>query len=413
MMDTATMRGYAALLLDACLGIGPGARLRVAAEPCHRRLMHAVAEAAYARGARQVRLDYFDPRLSRIRTDSVREEWVEDVSALVRREAETYVEEGWVSLNLVGEEDPKAMEGADPSRVQRALRARSGHVKPFRDAMMSNRLAWCVAPAPTEAWGRSVFLEAGRDPGPDPEAALWAELVPILRLDSPDPAKAAREHGEALQARARALDALALGSLRFQAPGTDLFVRLSPRSRWIGGGSRMPDGRFFLPNHPTEEVFTSPDAGGTEGRAACTRPVDVLGAKVEGAWFEFEGGRVVHFGAARNEAMLGRYLDSDEGARRLGEAALVDATGPIFKSGLVFGNTLIDENAACHIALGASYDEAFEGAAGMDEATKKREGFNDSIVHTDFMIGSERMEVTGTARDGREVPILRGGRFAI
>ncbi|HRY73816.1 MAG TPA: aminopeptidase, partial [Spirochaetia bacterium] len=114
-----------------------------------------------------------------------------------------------------------------------------------------------------------------------------------------------------------------------------------------------------------------------------------------------------------NEAMLGRYLDSDEGARRLGEAALVDATGPIFQSGLVFGNTLIDENAACHIALGASYEEAFEGAEGMDEAAKRREGFNDSIVHTDFMIGSERMEVTGTARDGREVPILRGGRFAI
>lgn len=413
MMDETTMRGYAALLLDACLGLAPGARLRVAAEPCHRPLMHAIAEAAYARGARAVRFDYADPRLARIRADHARDEWVEDVSALVRREAETYVEEGWTTLNLVGEEDPKAMEGADPSRVQRSLKARSGHVKPFRDAMMSNRLAWCVAPAPTAAWGRSVFLDAGRDPGPDPAAALWAELVPILRLDAPDPARAAREHGEALQARGRALDALALESLRFTAPGTDLLVRLSPRSRWIGGGSRMPDGRFFLPNHPTEEVFTSPDANGTEGRAACTRPVDVLGAKVAGAWFEFEGGRVVRFGAARNEAMLGRYLDSDEGARRLGEAALVDATGPIFRSGLVFGNTLIDENAACHIALGASYDEAFEGGGDLDEAAKRREGFNDSIVHTDFMIGSERMEVAGRGSDGREIPILKGGRFAI
>lgn len=412
-MDQKTMRAYATLLLDACLGIEPGSRLRVSGETCHREFMHAVAEIAWSRGARSVRVEYDDPRLSRIFVDGVRDEWVEDVSAIVSRNAETYVEEGWSCLSLMGEDDPKALEGASPDRLQRIMRARSKANKVFREAMLSNHLAWCVAPLPTEAWARAIFGAAGRDPGPDPAASLWAELIPILRLDAADPAATVLAHGKTLQARARKLCDLALDELRFTGPGTDLVIGLSRRSRWVGGGSTRPDGHFFLPNHPTEETFTSPDARRAEGRAACTRPVEVLGAKVEGAWFEFSDGAVTRFGAAKNEAALGRYLDVDEGTRRLGEVALVDATGPIFRSGLVFDNALIDENAACHIALGAAYDDAFEGSGAMDAATRKREGFNESLSHIDFMIGSEEVEVTGRGQDGREVPLIHGGKYAI
>jgi aminopeptidase len=149
-----------------------------------------------------------------------------------------------------------------------------------------------------------------------------------------------------------------------------------------------------------------------EGRAACTRPVEVLGAKVEGAWFQFKGGEVVDFGADRNRESLARYFETDRGARSLGEAALVDGSGPIFKSGLVFNDALIDENAACHIALGAAYDEAFEGSTDMDKAARTATGFNDSMVHTDFMIGSPEVEVTGTTRDGRSIPLITKGNFA-
>jgi aminopeptidase len=281
------------------------------------------------------------------------------------------------------------------------------------EAQMSNRLIWCVAPVPTAAWGTQVFEDAGRKAPADPEAALLAELLPILRLDAADPGAVVRSPAKEIEARAKRLDALALAELHFKGPGTDLRVGLSRRSRWVGGGSRTPDGRYFLANHPSEEVFTSPDARLTEGRAACTRPVEVLGAKVEGAWFEFRGGEVVDFGAAENRASLERYFDIEPHAKRLGEVALVDGSGPIFKSGLVFNNALIDENAACHIALGAAYEEAFEGSEGMDEEAKKGEGFNTSLVHTDFMIGSEKVEVSGIDGNGREKTLIHDGSFAI
>lgn len=412
-MDQTTMRRYAELLVESCLGVKSGSRLRIAGETCHRGLMLEIAARAYALGAREVKLDYSDPRLTRIRAENSREEWLDDASLLLQREAEAYREGEWYSLSLMGEDDPAALEGADPARMQRLSQARMEAMKVFREAMMANALPWCVAPVPTAAWGRSVLSQAGRDPGSDPEAALWQALVPILRLDAPDPAAAVMAHGKLLSARAKALNGLALDSLHFTGPGTDLTVGLSARSRWIGGGSRTPDGHFFLPNHPTEEVFASPDARRTEGHVSCTRPLQVLGAKVEGAWFDFEGGAVRRFGAAKNEASLGRYLDADSGTRRLGEVALVDATGPIFRSGLVFDNALIDENAACHIALGAAYEEAFEGSEGTDDAWKASEGFNVSMCHEDFMIGSEAVSVVGHTASGAEVPILKDGAFAI
>jgi len=413
-MEKSTMERYAALLIDACLGLKAGDRLRIAGEPCARPFMHVLAETAYRRGARQVRLEYPDPSLERIFVDNVREEWVEDVSALVKREADCLVEEGWSYLRLTGEERPGVLEGADSGRLQRFSRVRSLARKNLMEAQMSSRLIWCVAPLPTAAWGRQVFEDAGRDAPADPEAALLAELLPILRLDAPDPGALVLSHAREIEARCKRLDALALSALRFSGPGTELRVGLSRRSRWVGGGSRTPDGRYFLANHPSEEAFTSPDARLTEGRATCTRPVEVLGAKVEGAWFEFRGGVVVDFGAAKNRG-LPRALLPDRAQcpapRRGGPRRR--ARGPIFRSGLVFNDALIDENAACHIALGAAYEEAFEGSEGMDEEAKRGEGFNTSLVHTDFMIGSGQVEVTGIDGGGRERPLIHDGSFAI
>lgn len=412
-MDQDSMRRYAKLLVGTCAGIGEGGRLRIVGEACHRPLMHALAEEAYRRGARLVRLEHPDPHLVRIRIDHSQDAWLDDVSAQLEREAEVYVEEAWASIVLVGDEDPLALEGADMGRVQRQSRARSKAIAKFRESMMQNRQVWCIAPAPTEAWAKAVFEMAGRDPGPAPAESLWAALVPILGLDAEDPALALSRHTQTLMARARTLDSLHLDSLHFEGEGTDLRVGLSPRSRWIGGGSKTPDGQFFLPNHPTEEVFTSPDARRTEGRASCTRPLRVLGSLVQGAWFEFEAGQVVRWGARENLEALSAWLDTDPGARRLGEVALVDATGPIFACGLVFDNGLIDENAASHIALGAAYTEAFEGTEGLDEAGREALGFNESLVHNDYMIGSEKVDVTGRDASGREIPILRAGRFVI
>jgi aminopeptidase len=413
MIAEAELRRYADLLVEGCLYVGKGDRLRIVGEPCLRPFMLIAAEAAYNRGARTVRLEYNDAALRRLTADRIADEWLDDASVLVGRTADAYVEEGWASLNLMGEEAPRALEGADPARLGRLNLAGAAARKNLWSATLNNRLAWCVAPLPTAAWARAIFDAAGRDGGPDPEAALWAELVPILGLDADDPAAAARDHARVLDERAVALTGLKLEGLRFRGPGTELAIGLAPGGRWLGGSSRRPDGRPFLANHPTEEVYTTPDARLTAGRVRCTRPVAVLGQKVEGAWFEFAGGVVVGYGAAAGAAALERYLASDAGAKRLGEVALVDALGAIFKSGLVFDNGLIDENAACHIALGAGFEEVFSGPEGMDEAAKAEVGFNDSQVHCDFMIGSPEVDVFGLDSGGGEIPLLVGGRFRI
>lgn len=416
-MDERWNAAYAKLLAGACLGVTEGARLRISTEIAHRDLARAVAEEAYSLGARAVRVDFDDPRLERIRADRSRNEWFDDAPLPHARLADAYVEEGWATLTLLGEEEPGLLEGADPERLARAARARSAAWKAYRETILSNRVAWCVAPAPTAAWARSILpperLAERAARGEGPEAVLAEILRPLLRLDAADPSAAWRAHVEAIDTRSRRLDGLSLRSLHFRGPGTDLFVGLSPRSRWVGGGSRTPQGAFFTPNIPTEEIFATPDARKTEGRATCTRPVSVRGAKVEGAWFEFEAGRASRCGASRNAASLERYLDTDLGARRLGEVALVDSSGPVAQSGLVFDNGLIDENAACHIALGSGFVEAFAGSESLDEAARAAEGFNDSLVHIDFMIGSDEVDVTGRDAGGAEIPLIRGGRFAI
>jgi len=365
-----------------------------------------VAEEAYARGAARVRLEYDDLRLARARVDRVRDAWLDDVSEVLRAEADAFVKEGWCFLRIAGYEDAAAMEGADHGRMTRLQRAGSRAVQVLRDAQMASRLAWCVIAAPTDAWARTVL-----GPGGTPEA-LWAVLQPILRLDAPDPAAALRAHMDALAARARMLNERRLSSLRFEGPGTDLVVGLSPAARWLGGGDATPDGKPFLPNIPTEEVFTTPDFRLTSGVVTTTRRARIHGTVVEGARLEFRNGVVTSSSATRGADALAEFLDTDEGARRLGEVALVDSASPICRSGRVFDSMLFDENAACHVALGAGYDLGVTGGEKMNDTDKAAAGLNASFVHEDLMIGSDEISVTGTDGNGRTVPVIVKGRFA-
>jgi aminopeptidase len=407
MVERDALRAYAALVLDAGLGVGAGTRLRVGAEPVQRELMLILAEEAYRRGAAHVRLDYDDVRLARIRADSSAEEHLDEVPELLRAEAEVYVREGWSLLRIAGYEDALAMEGADPARLTRIQRGRARAVQKLRDAQMASRLPWCVISAPTEAWARTVLGESAT------VAELWKVLVPIVGLDVPDAAAALRRHMDGLGARARLLNGKSFRSLRFQGPDTDLRVTLSPDSLWLGGADVTPAGKAFLPNIPSEEVFTTPDFRGTEGTVTTTRRARIHGVIVEAARLEFRKGEVVSCSAAKGGEALERFLETDLGARRLGEVALVDASSPIWKSGLVFDSMLLDENAACHVALGAAYDLAFRGAEPLGEQDKARRGFNTSFVHEDLMIGSEQVTVTGFDAAGREHPVIAGGRFSV
>ncbi len=329
----------------------------------------------------------------------------------MRPELQSYLDEDWALLSLDGEEDPDALDGADAERLAAMERA-AAQARHFFSVEMLARLAWCIAPCPTPGWARQV-LGAPASGAEEAVEELWSLLVPLLRLDAPDPEAAWLAHMQRLGARARALNDMRLDSLHFTGPGTDLEVGLLPLSRFACASGPCGSGAVFIMNMPTEEVYTTPDVRRARGTARCTRPVKVMGVPVQGARFEFADGAVRRADADRGADALRRYLDIDPQARRLGEVSLVDASSPVARSGRVFNSILIDENAACHVALGGGCPDAIEGGPRMSEAELSAMGCNTSLVHTDFMIGSEDMSVDGLAADGARRPLIRRGRFVL
>ncbi len=398
---------YIDLMLSA-VDLRPGQNLAIRTEPVHWPLCNQIAEAAYRRGARYVHVLADHPGLHKVRVENAGEDALGYVPTFLPETYRCFVEEEWAVIALVGPEDPDIHEALDPVRNAQVGKAHAETMREFRDAMQTNRFAWVVAAAPTPKWAAKVIG------GPADSSAvdrLWRLMTPILRLDEDEPDKAWFEHAELLKARARRLTDLAISRLHFQSDGTDLSVGLLPQSVWIGGGSEKPDGRSFVPNIPTEEVFTTPHRLAVEGKARVTRPVLVLGRMVNGAWFEFSEGRVVDFGAERGVEALQQYFAIDENARRLGEIALVDSTSPVFESNTVFYNILYDENAACHMALGSSYPSCVDGAESLTSEEYIELGGNRANLHTDFMIGGGDISVTAYTGAGERIELIRDGRF--
>ncbi len=409
-MDTHTRTSrYIDLLLTA-LDLEPGNRLAIRSEPAHRDFVLAVVERAYQAGASYVHVMAADPRIHKARVEYATADSLSWVPGFVRDEYMSFTDGSWCLLSLVGPEFPDLLETIDTGRNAIVGKAQAETLKPFREALQSDRFAWCVAAVPTEGWARKVF---GADAGADPVEKLWNVMVPILRLDSERPGTAWKEHAALLQERARLLTGRKVRELHFRTADTDLTVGLLEQSIWVGGGARKPSGRPFLPNVPTEEVFTTPRKLGTHGRARVTRPVMVLGRIVTGAWFEFVDGRVESFGAEQGADTLEKYFEIDPNASYLGEIALVDAGSPVFESNTVFYNILYDENAACHMALGSSYPTCVDGGVDLSPDEYEKLGANQSTLHTDFMIGSQDMNVDASTFDGGSFPVMRDGRFVI
>jgi aminopeptidase len=414
-MEQQIVQAYAETILTS-VALRRGQYLLINCEPINRPFALTIAEEAYRRGAAYVAIEHpsrFGPRLNRMRADLCPEEYLEELPPSLKELAERRIEERWVHISLTGEEEPDVMEGVDPRRSRLLGRGYA----PMRDvvlkAKINARVQWQVVYLPTPATAARILGRSRDDEGRD---RVFEALAEILMLRDPDPAARWRERTEEIHRRAEELAALDLERLFFTGPGTELSIGLPARARWLGGAFTMEDGTRFLPNLPTEEVFTSPDLRSVEGRVAVTRPVLVKetgNQLVEGAWFEFNEGRVVNYGAEKGRHVLDELLSYDEGARYLGEVALVDGNSQIFKSGLLWRNTLLDENAACHIALGRGISPAIEGGASMSDADLHARGVNTSQIHTDFMIGSPEVDVRGTTSDGREVEIIREGRFRI
>ena len=413
-MERSFIERYADVLLSA-VNIQPGQNLLVRAEPIHLSFAGIIAERAYARGARYVRFDNNEienPLMYKARIQHSQAEHLEYVPQFRKDNLKTMIEEDWALIAVRTPEDPDFLASLDQGRNAAAARAIAVTMRPWQSRISNNEIAWLVAFYPTEKLAGRIM---GMNAGPEAVDALWQVLIPILRLDHPDPAAFWVDHGDLLAARADKLNSLHLDALRFTGPGTDLTIGLMEGSIWHGGPDKTTTGRRFSPNIPTEEVFTSPDFRRTQGQVAFTCPVFVpsVGKIIENGWLRFEKGQVVEYGALAGKDVLDVYLGMDEGAKYLGEVALVDSSSPIFASKRTFYNILFDENAACHIALGSAYPGCLKGGSSMNEGQLKSAGANTSAVHTDFMIGGPEVQVTGLTRDGRSIPLIEEGLFTI
>ena len=382
----------ARLAVEVGANVQPDQVVSVSGRPGQEGLVRAVAEAAYARGARYVDGAWFDPEVKRSRLLHAPDESLDWVPPWLGQRIVEIGRMAGATIALAGPTTPGLYDDIDPAR---AGRDRLPSVREGVGVIMSGQVNWTVVPCPNPAWARLVF------PDLDADAALerlWTEVAHICRLDEDDPAAAWRARGAELEASARRLNDRALSALHFVGPGTDLTVGLLPGSRWVGGGDKRADGLPHLPNIPTEEVFTTPDPARTEGVVRATRPLDLGGTVVQGLEVCFEGGRAVQIDADTGADVLRARAAVDEGAARLGEVALVDGSGRIGPLGTVFFDTLLDENAASHIALGAGYPK------GADPSEAER--INVSEIHIDFMIGGPDVTVFGVDADGTERPVL-------
>ena len=403
---------YANVILTS-LNLQRGQNLLVRTEPIHWKFASVIAAEAYKRGARYVRVDSNEkenPLLYKARIDNSEDKYLDYVPAFRTETLRLLVEENWALIALHGSENPEILSSIDPLRNTKAGKAIAEAGKPFRKATQNNRIQWIVAFAPTEILAGKIM-----DLPPSPSAIdkLWEVLIPILHLDDKDPSATWIKSGKTLKRRASALNELTFKEVYFKGPGTDLKIGLKQKAIWHGGSSVTEKGIEFSPNIPTEEVFTAPDFRTTEGRVKITRPVLVpaIGKMIEGAWLAFKEGKLVNYGAESGKDVLDQYLAIDPSAAYLGELALVDSNSPIFKSGKIFYNILFDENASCHIALGSAYPDCYEGGSGMSEKELLDNGINVSNLHTDFMIGSPDVNVTGLTWDGKEINIILNGEF--
>ena len=361
-------------------------------------LARAVARHAYRRGARFVDVQYFDPHLKRARIEHAAEETLDYVPPWYGQRVLEVDELAGARISLSGSTSPGLLDDLDPRRLSRDLLPR---VKESFEVINRGRVNWLVLPGPTEGWARQVFPD-----DPEPLARLWEQIAHVCRLDESDPVEAWRERFAVTAGVGERLTALRLDAVHFEGPGTDLTVGLFPSSLWENARDRTKRGVEFVANLPSEELTATPDPARTEGVVRSTRPLVLSdGTLIDGIEVRFEEGRAVSVEAETGGDALQGRTSMDEGARRLGEVALVDREGRIGPLGTVFYDTLIDENAASHLAFGGAY----ESLVGEEDVGK----INRSGLHLDFMIGSDEVDVTGIAADGTRVPVLRGGTWQV
>jgi aminopeptidase len=314
---------------------------------------------------------------------------------------------GAARLAITGN-DPSLLSKEDPEKVSRANRAMSKAYRPALELITRHEINWTIVACATPAWAAAMFPELPKD---EAVARLWKAIFAASRVDQPDPVAAWKKHDANLHARCDLLNEKSYAALHFRGPGTDLRVGLSDGHLWLGGGTTAGNGQYCIANMPTEEVFTTPHKDRVDGKVTSTKPLSHQGTMIEGISVEFKGGKIVDAHADRGNQVLQRMIETDEGARRLGEVSLVPHSSPISASGLLFMNTLFDENAACHIALGQAYSSCLKDGDTLTPEQLTARGANSSLIHVDWMIGSNRIDVDGITAAGNSEPVMRSGEW--
>jgi aminopeptidase len=363
-------------------------------------LTRKVARAAYRRGAKFVDVLYFDQWIKRERITLADERTLDYVPPWIGQRLLYLSDERAARVTLSGPHAPRALVGVDPARAGRDILP---YVPESGEVVNRMTTSWCIVPAPTPSWAELVYPELDRGAAYE---KLWEDVAHICRLDADDPAQAWETRSSELKAHAQRLTEQGFDALRLHGPGTDLTIGLFPSAHWAAGDLETVDGHRHSPNLPTEELFTTPDPERVDGYVSATMPLELSGSIITGIRVEFAGGVAVRIDADKGAETLQAVAAQDEGASRLGEVALVDGGGRIGPLGRVFYDTLIDENAASHIALGSGYDHPVSDLS-------EKERVNDSRVHVDFMIRSPELHVDGITRDGQSRPVLRGDDWQI
>ena len=306
-------------------------------------------------------------------------------------------------------EDPDGMNGVDQEKMSKVRQALYPQVKPYRVAL-ENKHQWCIAAVPGKAWAKKVFPTLSEDEAVE---KMWEVILKASRADGDDPVQAWAEHNKNLLDRCAYLNNLGLKYLEYKSSnGTDLTVELLEDGIFAGGREKTLQGGIFNPNIPTEEVFTSPKAGAAEGIVYSSKPLSYMGELIENFSLRFENGKVVEAKAEKGEALLQKMVSMDDGAGKLGECALIPYESPINQTGVLFYNTLFDENASCHFAMGHGFNECLKGFENYSDEECKARGINDSMIHVDFMIGTRDMSIVGITKDGKRVQIFENGTWA-
>lgn len=399
---------YAELAVKIGVNIQPNQFLYIAASTEVAPFVQKVTKIAYENGAKQVFVDYTDDVITRTRYELAPDDSFDFFPPWKTQEREWLAEQGAAFMSIVSQ-SPDLLSGIDSKKIASFQKAAGTALNKYRQYVQADKISWTVIAAPSEQWANKVFPELPKNEQVD---ALWDAIFKATRSDLENPVQAWADHNDNLHEKVDYLNNKKFAKLHYTAPGTDLTIELPKGHLWCGAGSINEKGDEFMANMPTEEVFTVPHKDGVNGYVSSTKPLSYGGNIIDNFKITFENGRIVNVEAEQGEEVLKNLVATDEGSHYLGEVALVPFQSPISQSNILFYNTLFDENASNHLAIGSAYAFCLEGGKTMSREDLLANGLNQSITHVDFMIGSDKMNIDGITVDGKSEPVFRNGNWA-